>query len=235
MGTTKKVTLEDAWKVIRRVGRLQEETDKKIRELTENIKQTDEQLKKTDEQLKKTDEQLKKTDEQLKKTDEQVKKTDEQVNKTTESINQANGNFNTKWGTFLENLVKGDLVGLLRTRGIEVERILSKLEFSRPDGSVGGEYDLVALGGGGTVVVEVKTSLKTGDVDGFLKNLKNFKKNYPEYGYGRLYGALAYLGSADRSPKTYALKKGLFLIQSPGGKPGVSTIVNARDFKPREF
>ena len=186
MGTTKKVTLEDAWKVIRRVGRLQEETDKKIKELTENI-------------------------------------------------NQANGNFNTKWGAFLESLVKGDLVGLLRTRGIEVERILSKLEFSRPDGSVGGEYDLVALGIGEVVVVEVKTSLKTGDVDGFLKNLKNFKKNYPEYGYGRLYGALAYLGSADRSPKSYALKKGLFLIQSPGGSPGVSTIVNARDFEPREF
>ena len=229
MGTTKKkVTLEDAWEIIREVGQLQKETKKEIKELGKKLDQTDELAKQTFEGLKQTDEQVD-------RTTKAVDRTTKAVDRTTKNLDRANGNFNNKWGAFLENLVRGDLVALLKSRDIAVERILSRMKFQRADGSIGGEYDLVAINGKEVVVVEVKTTLGAEDIDEFLGSLKKFKTHYPEYGDKRVYGGIAYLGSADRSPKTYAINRGLFLIQSPGGKPGVSTIINERGFKPKEY
>ena len=70
----------------------------------------------------------------------------------------------------------------------------------------------------------------------FLTKLKKFKKSLPKLSYKRvIYGAIAYLGVPDKSPESYAVKKGLFAIQSPGGKADVSVIINKKDFRPKAF
>ena len=114
-----------------------------------------------------------KTEEAQRKTEEAQRKTQEAVKKTSESIDKANGNFNNKWGTFLENLIKGDLDRLLRERGIQVAKTLpAGVEIKRKDGSIKAEYDLVVINGLEAVIVEVKTTLSNDKLDQFIEKTK---------------------------------------------------------------
>ena len=132
--------------------------------------------------------------------------------------------------------MSGGLIKLLGERGIKVNRVQQGVIAYRKDGTKEHEYDLVALNGKEAVVVEAKTTLNTHDVDVFLTKLKKFKKSLPNLSYKRvIYGAIAYLGIADESPESYAVKKGLFAIQSPGGKTEISVIINKKNFRPKEF
>ena len=170
--------------------------------------------------------------------------TQKEVRELNESLKEANGNFNNKWGHFLENLLEGDLVNLLKGWDITVERTLPSITVKRPDGTIAAEYDLLAINGAEIVVVEVKTTLEKDAVGRFVERLEDFKNQLPVYKDKTLYGAVAYMRL---KPKDYSKKfkhgdasqlaqeKGLLLIQSPGGAKGVSKIVNEKGFKPTEF
>ena len=56
-----------------------------------------------------------------KETDRQMRETDRRLRKTEEL-------FNSQWGKLMEALVEGDLVKLLRQRGIEVHPHLLQLQ-----------------------------------------------------------------------------------------------------------
>ena len=178
------------------------------------------------------------------KTEESLRQTQKEVRELNESLKEANGNFNNKWGHFLENLLEGDLVNLLKEWGITVERTLPSITVKRPDGKIAAEYDLLAINGAEVVVVEVKTTLEKDAVGRFVERLEDFKKQLPAYKDKILYGAVAYMRL---KPKDYSKKfehgdasqlaqeKGLLLIRSPGSAKGVSKIVNEKGFKPTAF
>ena len=216
MATKKrKATLEDVWETINSLGVAQQMTEK-AQQKTEAAQQ--------------------KTEEVLQETRKAQQETEKFLEGLGKKWDEANGNFNTKWGAFIANLVSGGLIKLLGERGIKVNHVQKGVISYREDGTKEHEYDLVALNGKEAVVVEAKTTLKTHDVDVFLTKLKKFKKNLPKLSYKRvIYGAIAYLGVPDKSPESYAVKKGLFAIQSPGGKADVSVIINKKDFRPKEF
>ena len=111
----------------------------------------------------------------------------------------------------MESLVKGDLIKLLKERGIKVKSALTNLE-SEYDGKYT-EFDIIAVNGEEVVVVEVKTTLTVSHVNEFIKKLEKFKKWRPEYGDRKVYGAVAYL-KADASSNVYADKKKLFVIKA---------------------
>ena len=182
----KKVTLEDAWTVIRELGEAQKETDRQFKE----------QLKETDRQLK----------EQLKETDRQLKETDRQIRKTA-------AHFNTQWGQFVESLVEGDLVRQLNQRHIEVHRTHcnSKTKFNGKDY----EFDIIAINNNEVVVVEVKTTLTPEYVKDFIDSLKDFKKISTEYADKKIYGAVAYIRARSKS-EIYSQRQGLFVIKATG-------------------
>ena len=106
---------------------------------------------------------------------------------------KASGQFNRKWGQFLENLVKGDLVKLLAQRNIKVARVQPRLVACDSNGREIGEFDLVAINGEEIVAVEVKTTLTKEKVQKFIAQLKMFKKYFPEYANKVIYGAVAFL------------------------------------------
>ena len=209
--TAKKATLEEVWGIIKELGESHRKTEESLREYKREMQESQ------------------------RKTEESQRKTEESIRKTQKAIDMANGNFNNKWGRFLENLLQGDLVNLLKERGIEVGRIISRKKTLREDGMAKSEIDILAVNKKDIVLTEVKTTLKSQDVDKFLEKLKNFKNAEPEYKDKTLYGAMAYLGVADRSIKARLRKMGLFLIQSPGGVKGVSIIVSGKNFKPKAF
>ena len=180
----------------------------------------------------------KKTEESLRDLHRTQKKTEEGLQELRASLNTASRNFNRKWGQFLENLVKGDLLKLLVSRGVKVDRITPRLVAEFPKKRLVAEYDLVATNGQEAVVVEVKSTATVEKIDKFLKKLKAFKEYFPEHTKKTIYGGIGYLCEPEndqREAAKYAEERGLFVILSPGGESSVTVLANAPDFKPTPF
>ena len=212
MATKKSATAEKAWAAIEELAQAQKKTEKALRELAKNLKESNRELKKN---LKESNREL------------------------TKNLDAANGNFNNKWGNFLENLVKGDLVKLLSERNIKVDMVRSRLVASDSTGKEVGEFDLAAMNGKEIVTVEVKTTLTKEKVEKFINKLKIFKKYFSEHRDKVLYGGVAFLCEPQdeeaRGAAKYAEENGLFVILSPGGNSNVTTMSNSKDFKPKSF
>ena len=149
------------------------------------------------------------------------------------------GLFNDRWGQFMENLVEGDMLKLMRGKGIDVKEVHSHVLALKGDGHTRlAEYDLVAYNGDELVVAEVKTTLFGKDVVDFIAKLKKFKEYFPYYKRHKIYGAVAYMGEAREEKGKVARQageQGLFVIKSPEGSPGLAVVTNAEGFLPREF
>jgi len=162
-------------------------------------------------------------------TDRRMKETDQKMQDTDRRLKKLDELFTSQWGKLMEALVKGDLIKLLRKKGIEVEATLTNLEGEYKGQKT--EVDIVADNGKEAVVVEVKTTLKVGHIDHFIKKLKNFTKWRKEYKNKTVYGAVAYL-KADEGADAYSEKNGLFVIRATGSS---ASITNAKNFKPKAF
>ena len=160
---------------------------------------------------------------------EYQKETARQMKETDRRLKKAEDLFTSQWGKLMESLVEGDLVPLLKQRGIEVERTLQRMTGRRNGEHF--EIDIVAANGAEVVVVEVKTTLRSEDVTVFLDKLSQFVEWSPEYRERRIYGAVAYLKS-DASVTKYADRRGLFVIRATGNS---ASIVNEPAFEPRVF
>ena len=222
MGTTKTATPSEVWAA--------------IGELTKAQQRTEEAQQRTEEAQQRTEEARREGERVLR---EAQQKTQESLQDLTAKLNQADGNFNRKWGQFLENLVKGDLVKLLAERNIEVHRVQPRLIIPGKKGKDIGDFDLVAINGEEIVVIEVKSTLTIEEVQKFMKHLKKFKEYFSEYSDKVIYGAVAYLCESEdkevQGAAKYSEENGLFVIVSPGGQSNVSTISNPKDFKPKVF
>lgn len=262
--SNKKTTLEDLQNIIRELGELQKEFQKESQKEREEYRRRTEESQKKDEDVrrkyeesrrkykearekdeeawrkdekkfrKELQESQKKTEESWRKLQMAERETKKALKSLSQSLKKSNGNFNNKWGRFMENLVKGDLVNLLSDRKMDVIRILSRVPYYRPDKTQEGEIDLIAVDGRELVAIEIKTYLTVKSVDKFIKILESFQKYFPEYAKKKIYGGMGYLDERDDAGN-YAKSEGLFVIKAPGGKAKVSTITNAKDFEPREF
>ena len=215
----------------------QKKTEKGFQKLQESQQKTEKALRESQE---KTEKSLRESQEKTEKSLRELKKSLKESNRElTKNLNEANGNFNNKWGKFLENLVKGDLVKLLSERNIKVDRIQPRLIICGPTGREIGDFDLVAINGNEIVAIEVKTTLTKEKVEKFIGRLKMFKKYFPEYGDKVIYGGVAFLCEPEdeeaRGAAEYAEENGLFVIFSPGGSSNVTTMSNSKDFKPKSF
>ena len=201
-------TPQEIWRILREVSESQKETDRRMQE-------TDRQMKETDRRMQETDRKMQETGRQMKETDRRLRRLDNL--------------FNSQWGKLMEALVEGDLVKLLRQRGIDVHST-----FSNHKAEYGGrhwEIDLVALNAGEAVMVEVKTTLKVRHVDHFLETLRNCQAVMPVVAGKRVYGAVAYL-KADEASDRYAEGQGLYVIRATGSS---ASITNPEPFRPRTF
>ena len=152
---------------------------------------------------------------QMEDTDRRLKKTDEL--------------FNSQWGKLMESLVEGDLVPLLQKRHIPVTHTQTRLQGRHNGEHV--EFDILAENGEDVVVVEVKTTLRPGDVAHFLEQLGKFTTYRPLYKARKIYGAVAFL-KADKSVQVHAERQGLFVIRATGSS---ASIVNNTEFVPRVY
>ena len=124
-----------------------------------------------------------------------------------------------------ENLVKGNLAQRLNERGIKVEKVITNVKNKHS------EFDIIAINGKETVVVEVKATLDPADVDEFMEDIKHFKSWWPEFQNKKVYGAMAFLIKANRQADRLAQKRGFFVIEAVGDV----IIQNKEGFQPQIF
>ena len=218
-----------------RLRKSQEETDRQLKETGQRLRESSE---KVDRQLEETNQRLKessaKVDRQLEETNQRLKessaKVDRQLEETSQQLKKTEDLFTGQWGKLMESLVEGDLINLLRSRGIDVNRVLP-----RSHGVCEGrqwEIDLIAVNGEEIVVVEVKTTLKVDNIRDFIgKTLSKIKTYFPEYKDHKIYGAVAYL-RAEENVTVFAEKQGLFIIRATGDS---ASITNHDSFAPKVF
>ena len=160
----------------------------------------------------------------------QQEATDRQMKETDRRLRKAGGLFTSDWGLLMESLVRGDLVALLRERGVHVNHTQAGRFRGRRNGEHF-EVDILAENGWEVVVVEVKTTLRPPHVKNFVSRLSEFEEWFPVYRGKRVLGGMAYL-QCDPSLRKHAERQGLFVIRATGSS---ASIVNAPDFKPRVF
>ena len=77
------------------------------------------------------------------------------------------------------------------------------------------EFDLIAVGTNAVVVVEVKTTLRSDDIDDFAAIMPDVPAIFPEYQHMDIYGGFAYMKAQDGTEKR-AHKHGLLTIRAIG-------------------
>ena len=213
------LSFEKIWLLFQETDRKFKETDRKFQETDKEIKEASKSLRKTERLLKisslKTDRKSQETDRKFQETDKKIRKLDKL--------------FTGQWGKLMESLVEGDLIELLRARGISVNQTSQRLKTRYNNQDF--EIDIVAKNGIEVVFVEIKTTLTPEDVEHFFKKLQIIKSVFSEYTNNTVYGAIAFLRS-ESDAALRAERKGMFVIRATGKS---ASIINSVDFQPVVF
>ncbi len=148
---------------------------------------------------------------------------------TDRQMKKSEARFDSRWGRLMESLVEGDLVPILNRWGIAVENTSTRVKKRSQEDNY--EYDIIAVNGEEVVVVEVKTTLRVGDVKKFVVDLGKVTTRMPYHKDKTIYGAVAWL-RADAEADIYAERQGLFIIRATGSS---ASIVNQENFQPKVF
>lgn len=190
---------------------------------TENIRRLEEELLEAKKDSERASEDLKRALEDL------VNTTAKNSEESKQRINQLSNLFESQWGKLMESLVEGDLVRILRERGINVNETAT-----RSKGQVNGEhyeFDIVAYNDDEIVIVEVKTTLRVKHVRKFLYRLDQVKKWIPRFKGYKIHGTVAFLRAEEES-EVFAENQHLWVIRATGDS---ASIMNASDFVPNKW
>ncbi|MEO0174615.1 MAG: hypothetical protein ABIL16_07845 [candidate division WOR-3 bacterium] len=215
--------LDDVGKRLDRLAKSQEETDKMLKETRKLVESLAKRQEETDKKLKELAERQAETDKQIKVMSKKIEEIAIRVDKTTTSISQLNG----LWQNYTEETIREGLEYALKElgfKGFYLEEYRKRKDM---------EVDALAVGKDYVIVVEVKTTLKKGDVDEFEERLKNkFLKVFYEYKGFRLYGAVAGM-RIQKGVDRYASKKGFIVLKHKDGKD--VKVLNPKNFRPKDF
>lgn len=198
------VTIDDIFELFRESERQRKEQQQVFQQSLENYKQTSEESL-----------------QRYKQTSEQEMA---DLKKIVAQTNKQVGGITSRWGEFVENLVRPAAVRMFRKKGIEVHFTALRVEAQDDKGSI--EIDVLAENTNEVVAIEVKSHLEVRDVKRFLVTLERFKQALPKYQNYKLYGAIAGIKVDERADE-YATQEGLFLIKPSGDSV---EIVNDQNF-----
>jgi len=193
---TSPVTIEDIYELFR-ISR--QEADRRAAEADHRAAEAD----------RRTAEADKLADHRAAEADKRMQK----LERTVENTNRAVNGLTTRWGRFVEELVRPAVVRLFRAKGINVTRTFLRMR-SEP-GNVPMEIDVFGVNGMNAIAVECKSRLSSDDVDEICERLGNLKQAFPEYGSYRIFGAVAGI-EVDDNVGRYAYQKGLYVIKPSG-------------------
>jgi len=194
------ITIDDIFELFRESERQRKEQQQLFLQSLQQYRQTSEQS------LQQYRQTAEREMAELRKT---VDRTSQQIEQTNKQI----GGITSRWGEFVENLVRPAAVKLFRAKGIEVHFTTLQVEDQDVQGSI--EIDVLAENTNEVVAIEVKSHLEVRNVKRFLATLERFKTALPKYQNYKLYGAIAGI-KVDERADAYAIQEGLFLIKPSG-------------------
>ncbi|MBD2151031.1 DUF3782 domain-containing protein [Pseudanabaena sp. FACHB-1277] len=232
------ITLDDIFALFRESEQERKEFQRTSQQAFEQSQRAFEQSQQAFEQSQRAFEERQQAFEQYRQTAERemaklretVEETSKQIAQTNKQVAQTNkqvGGLTSRWGEFVENLIKPAAARLFQEKGIEVHLTAQRVTGQDDKGSI--EIDVLVENTTEVVAIEVKSHLEVRDVKRFLETLERFKKAFPKRKNDRLYGAVAGI-KIDERVNEYAIQEGLFLIQ-PAGDSAI--IANSPDFQPR--
>ena len=148
----------------------------------------------------------------------------QELEKLVAAANVAVNNLTSRWGRFVEELVRPAIIRIFKEKGIHLKHTFLRAE----DHARTMEIDILGVNSTDVVLVECKSRLSQDDVDEFLEKLPHFKTAFPEFSAYTIYGAVAGI-EIDQGVDRRAYKKGLFVIKPSGDSV---TIVNDDKFRP---
>ena len=152
-----------------------------------------------------------------------LRKQVDQTGKQVEQTNKQVGGLTSRWGEFVENLIKPAAARIFREQGIDVHYTAMRVKGDDERGSM--EIDILVENTNEIVAIEVKSHLEVRNVKRFLEVLARFKEAFPKYQNHKVYGALAGI-KIDEKADEYATQEGLFLIEPAGDSVIISNSQN---------
>ena len=150
------------------------------------FKETERLLK---EQGLETDRRIREVSQEIQAVSLKVSKEISQVNKEIAQVNKQIGDLGGKWGRFVENMVAPACETLFLKKGIPVHQVAQRLKRHLAEKTL--EIDVLVTNEAHVLVVEVKSTLGVTDVKEFIEDLSQFRLFFPEYAQKNLYGAIA--------------------------------------------
>ncbi len=186
------------------------------------FKETDRIIKENAQAAEKRSQEL---DRMFKESAQEAEKRSQRLEK---ELNKRIGELGDRLGDFAEGFVRPAVVKLFKERGIEVHKVLRKIEANNPQLNLATEIDLLVINGDSCVLVEVKSNVSIDDVNDHLERMDKFKPLFPEYADKKAFGAMAGMVISDNVAK-YAYRKGFFVIAQRGD---LAVILNDSKFQP---
>jgi hypothetical protein len=176
-----------------------------------------------------TDKQIKETTEQMKETDELMKA----VLKESRANGRQLGHLHNRFGDMVEHMVAPNLLEKFRKLGLVFDRIHKNSKIQDRENRVIAEIDVFLDNGDRAMAVEVKVKPVIEDIDRHLRRMEKLRAYADRTNDRRIYlGAMAGMIFGD-SEKTYALGKGLYVIEPSGDTYNI--IEPHGDYHPHEW
>jgi uncharacterized coiled-coil protein SlyX len=162
-------------------------------------------------------ERLERTERIIEETDRIVKETAKQMKETDKKV----GELTNRFGEVVEHMIVPNLKAKFNELGYPFEKIARDVEIVDRKNDIITEIDVFLENGDCAMVVELKTKLRTRDVDDHAKRMEKVRRHADLHTEGRppdtrkYYGAIAGVVMS-QSEKTYALKKGFYVIEPSG-------------------
>ena len=188
-------------------------TDQELRELVEKLAssqiETDRHMQETDRRMQETDRRMQETDRRMQETDRRLEKTDKMIRELGRQI----GGLGHKFGTFAEGLAYSSIERILKEDFGLSDFITPYVNMSK--GGRHEEYDILAYSNGAEnkgMIVEVKSKLRTEDIDQLKRKLDEVFFWLPEHRDKTFQGMVAYV-TGHESLKNRILRNGWYLVR----------------------
>jgi hypothetical protein len=175
------------------------------------IQANNEQLKEIGKRFAETDLIIKETDRIVKETSQQMKETDRQMKETDKRV----GAITNRFGEMVEYMIMPNLVARFSELGFTFTKA-NRTEIVDRAHNIITEVDAFLENGDTAMIVEIKTKPGIEDINDHIARMEKLRRYADLHNDRRKYlGAVAGVVFSE-SGKTYALKKGFYVIEPSG-------------------
>ncbi|MDR1574636.1 MAG: hypothetical protein LBS37_01400 [Treponema sp.] len=180
------------------------------------MEETDRQIKETSRGLQEAKKLVEETSRQVKETGQYLEESDRQMKESGKRLDKQLGKLGNRFGEMVEYMIVPNLVEKFHDLGFEVEKTHRDVVIASKTHNIFTEIDVFLENGDKVIIVEIKTKPRIGDIDEHIERMEKVRKDADFHHDKRKYrGAIAGVVFGE-SEKTYALKKGFYVIEPSG-------------------